>query len=195
MRKSTLALLILAISLPTAPLAAAQMKAAAVEAAEAEALLKVVSVDRKARTVAAQTPAGAVVTIHVPPEAQNLDQVKPGDVFRMRYAESLAVSLHKGGSASAAGLQTVEVARKGATPGGRMQNVSEVTATVAALDRAARTMTLQGPRKNAVVVKVAPEVSSFDDVALGDTITVRYIEALALEMVRESDRARGATGR
>jgi hypothetical protein len=175
-----------ASTLAFAPVAAAQLKAAAIEAGEAEAMVKLVTIDRAARTAVVQGPLGGTFTIHLPEQAQNLDQVKPGDLFRLRYVESIALALHKGGTASESQEQTVKLAPKGGTPGGKMVSTRQVTATVGAIDRGARTMTLVGPRGGAATaLKVGPEVRAFDEVAVGDTITVSYTEALAIEMVRE----------
>ena len=165
----------------------AQPKAAAVEVGEAEAVVKLVSIDRKTRSAVVQGPTGATFTIHVPAEAQNIDRVKPGDLFRMRYVESIALGLYKGGVASASQVQTVELAPKGGTPGGKIVRALQLTATVRAIDRGARTMTLVGPKDNAATtLRVVPEVRAFDEVAVGDTITVSYTEALAIEMVRDA---------
>jgi len=46
-----------------------------------------------------------VATLMVPPEAQNLDQVKPGQQYRMKYVESVAVEIQKGGKPSASATQ------------------------------------------------------------------------------------------
>ena len=186
MRKSAIGAIALSASLACAYGAAAQVRAGAIEVAETEAVVKLVSVDPKERTAVMQGPSGATFTINVPEHAQNLDQVKPGDLFRMRYIESLALALHKGGSASSSVGRTVELAPKGGTPGGRIVAAREVTARIAALDRAARTLTLERDGANPVTVKVAPEIKAFDQVVLGDTISVSYIEALAMEMVRQA---------
>jgi len=63
-------------TLALAPCASAQVQRGAVVVGESEAVVTVVSVDRKARTVTVRGPQGRTVTINVPPEAQNLDQVK-----------------------------------------------------------------------------------------------------------------------
>jgi hypothetical protein len=177
-----------------AHIACAQLKAGALEVGEAEAVVKLVSIDRMGRSAVVQGPTGASFTILLPAEAQNLDQVKAGDLFRMRYIESIALELHKGGTASAAQVQTVEAAPKGATPGGKVVKARQLTATVRAIDRGARTITLVGPSEGAAVpLKVGAEVRAFDEIAIGDTITVSYTQALAIEMVRETaagDKAR-----
>jgi hypothetical protein len=170
------------------PVAFAQPKAAAVESGEIEAVVKVVSVDPKGRTAIVQGPTGASLTIVLPAEAQNLDRVKPGDLFNVRYMQSVALGLQKGGTSSASVAQVVAPAAKGATPGGEVVRTLQVTAVVQAIDRGARTMTLVGPGEAAAAtLKVGSEVRSFDEVAVGDTVTVIYSEALAIEMVRAAD--------
>jgi hypothetical protein len=178
---------LVASTLVFAHTASAQLKAAAIGVGEAEAVVKLVSIDRTARSAVVQGPTGATFTLALPAEAQNLDQVKPGNMFRIRYVESLALELRKGGTASASEVQSVSTAPKGATPGGMVIRTRQLTAKVHAIDRGARTLTLVGPREGAVTpLKVAPDVRAFDEVAIGDTITVSYTEAAAIEMVREA---------
>ena len=178
---------VLLAAVATSHAAFAQLKAGAIEVAEAETMVRLVSIDPAARMAVVQDKTGATFSILLPAEAQNLDRVKAGDLFRLRYIESVAVELHKGGTTSASGVQTVEVAPKGATPGGRIVRAQQLTATVHAIDRDARTLALIGPRDGTVMpMKVAPEVRAFDEVAVGDTITISYTEALAIERVRDS---------
>jgi hypothetical protein len=158
-------------------------KGAAVAVTESEATVELVSVDRDKRTVVVRGPTGAILTLTDPREAQNLDRVKPGDLFMMRYVEALALTLHKGGGAFASELQTVELAPKGGTPGGRVVNTKQITAVVADVDRTSRTLTVQGPQKNVLTLRVAGDVQTFDEIAVGDTIALTYTEALVLEMM------------
>ncbi|MGZ8156523.1 MAG: hypothetical protein ACXWUK_14595, partial [Burkholderiales bacterium] len=151
-------------------IAGEQPKAAAIAVAESEGVVEVVSIDRKAYTAVVRTRNGATLQLNLPREAQNLDRVKPGDRFRMRYVEALALALHKGGSASASGGETVKLAPKGGTPGGVVVNTKNITAVVNAVDRSARTLAVKGPLKNVMVLKVADDVRSFDEIAIGDTI-------------------------
>jgi hypothetical protein len=163
--------------------AAEQPKAAAVAAAEADAVIELVSVDKASRMAVFKGPAGNLLYINVPPEAQNLDRVKPGDLFRVRYLEALALALHKGGKASGSEAQVVKLAPKGGTPGGAVVNTKQMTTVITAVDRPSRTITVRGPQKNPVTLKVADEVRAFDELAVGDTIAVTYTEALALQMI------------
>jgi hypothetical protein len=71
----------------------------------------------------------------------------------------------------------------GTAPGkaGVAQTVALV-ATVTAIDKATRDITLKGPQGNEVTVTAGPEVKNFDSIRVGDQVTVRYIEALTLEL-------------
>ena len=162
---------------------AGELRAGAVAVADAETTVELVSLDRAKRLAVVRGPDGATVNMQIPAEAQNLDRVKPGDKFKVRYVEALALSLHKGGAASATGMKTVKLAPKGGTPGGIAVSTRELTTVVTDIDRANRTIAVQGPLKNTVKLKVADEVRSFDDIKVGDTISLTYAEAVMLEMI------------
>jgi hypothetical protein len=69
------------------------------------------------------------------------------------------------------------------TPGkGTITNMAKITASVEAIDTAARTVTLKGPRGNVVTLAVGPEVKNFAQVKVGDMVVVRYAQALTLEL-------------
>lgn len=160
-------------------------KAAAVAVVETEAVVELVALDRKTRTATVRGPAGNTLTFVVPEDAQNLDRVKPGDLFKMRYVEALALALNKGGTASATAGRTVALAPKGGTPGGTIVNTKEITTVVTGVDRKSRTISVQGPAKNEMTLKVADEVRSFDEMAVGDTISLTYTEALVMQMISQ----------
>src|SRR5262252_1216413 len=85
----------IATALAAAP-ASAQPKGAVVAGDTIEATVKVLVVDHKNRTVVVQGPRGNTVELQVPPEAQNLDKVKQGSVFKVRYTEAMAVGISRG---------------------------------------------------------------------------------------------------
>ena len=74
----------------------AQPKDAAVAVQETEAVVTVTKVDKEKRTVTFRGPKGGVATLNVPPESQNLDQVKAGQQYKVKYVESVAVAIDKG---------------------------------------------------------------------------------------------------
>jgi hypothetical protein len=148
-----------------------------------EAVVTVTKVDRKGRTVTIRGPAGNLQTLAVPTEAKNLDQVKPGDRFRMTYAEAAAVALTKGGKAQAGIEEMVSLAPRGAKPGGYKVRTFNVSGVVEAIDYKRRQVSVRGPKGNIVSLPVSGEVKNLESVSVGELITVIYSEALAMEMV------------
>ncbi len=175
-------------ALALAPCASAQIKEGVVVVGESEAIVTVVKVDRKARTVTFRGPQGREVTMNIPPEAQNFDKVKKGARVQVRYFESVAVALSKGGVASVSKDQKVRLAPKGATPGGVVVNTLQISATVEALDRTRRTISVRGPQGNEREFQVAPDIK-LEEIQLGDLVTVVYAEALSLEMLPKETKA------
>jgi hypothetical protein len=58
----------------------------------------------------------------------------------------------------------------------------EISAQVVSIDKAARTVTLKGPKGNVVEVVAGDEVRNFDQIKLGDFVVARYVQALTLEL-------------
>lgn len=73
------------------------------------------------------------------------------------------------------------VAGKGPGMAGVAQTV-KLTATITAIDKATRDVTLKGPQGNEVTVTAGPEVKRFDNLKVGDQVDVQYVEALTLEL-------------
>ena len=65
---------------------------------------------------------------------------------------------------------------------GGVAGAVKVTATVVALDPATRTATLKGAKGKIVDVVVPPEAKNFDQIRVGDLVTVEYLRALTLEL-------------
>jgi len=57
-----------------------------------------------------------------------------------------------------------------------------VTATITAIDKSTRDVTLKGPEGNLVTVTAGPDVKNFDKLKVGDRVDMQYIEALTLEL-------------
>jgi len=66
----------------------------------------------------------------------------------------------------------------------------EISAQVVAIDKATRTVTLKGPKGNAVDIVAGDEVRNFDQIKVGDLVVARYAQALTLELRK----TRGAGG-
>ncbi len=62
-----------------------------------------------------------------------------------------------------------------------------VRARIVEIDTASRTLVLQGPRGNAALVAVRPDVQGYDQLKVGDTVDVLYKNALLLTAYKQSD--------
>jgi hypothetical protein len=74
-----------------------------------------------------------------------------------------------------------------ATAPGAAMAVSHVTvsATVEAVDKATRTVSLKGPKGNVVDVVAGEDVRNFDQIKKGDKVSLKYMEALTLELKKD----------
>lgn len=103
-------------------------------------------------------------------------------MFAMRsYVFGLAVSV---AIALPVAAQTGEVAAASG-PGkvGVAQTVT-ITATITAIDKATRDITLKGPQGNEMTVTAGQKVKNFNKLKVGDQINAKYVEALTLQLVK-----------
>ena len=83
--------------------------------------------------------------------------------------------------APSAGAQTSTMV--GTAPGAAVAaQTLKVTATITAIDKSTRDITLKGPEGNLVTVTAGPEVKNFDQLKVGDKVNLQYLEALTLEL-------------
>jgi hypothetical protein len=144
---------------------------------------EVVGIDRVDRSVVLRGPKGNVVSIEVSHAARNFDQIKLGDQVKIEYHESVALYLGKHGQKpeASAGLIAAR-SKKGAKPAGLVVEAVNVSATVQAIDRTKRTVTLKGADGRLVTTKVDQSMKAFDTLKVGDTVHARYTEAIAISV-------------
>jgi Cu/Ag efflux protein CusF len=65
----------------------------------------------------------------------------------------------------------------------------EVTATIEAIDRTARKITLKGRDGVSETVTAGPEVKRFDELKVGDTVTFRYHESVVYKIRKAGEAA------
>jgi len=66
--------------------------------------------------------------------------------------------------------------------------VVKVSATVEAVDPATRSVTLKGPKGDLHTIVAGDEVRNFDQIKVGDKVTVKYLESLTIELKRTARR-------
>jgi Cu/Ag efflux protein CusF len=64
----------------------------------------------------------------------------------------------------------------------------KATATITAIDKATRDVTLKGPEGNSITVTAGPEVKNFDKLKVGDQVDLQYVEALSLQLRKGGDK-------
>jgi len=78
-----------------------------------------------------------------------------------------------------AGAQTATV-----TAGAGASATAQLTAKIVAIDRDARIVTLQDAQGNVQSVKCGPDVTRFDALNVGDTVTFQYRESIAYAIAK-----------
>jgi hypothetical protein len=82
----------------------------------------------------------------------------------------------------------------GTAPGkGVAMQAAKASAVVDAIDKANRTVTLKMANGEKRTVEAGPEVRNFDQIKVGDTLTIKYMEALAIELKKDGKAAVGRT--
>ena len=153
---------------------------------EVETVVTVRGVHHVNRTVTVEDPDGERVMIKVPDESQNLYQIQPGDKFRVRFAQAVAVGLLMPGEEPSAGVgEAMQLAPKGATPGGVMVRVVQISGKIVAIDYASRTIIVRGPAGNLREFVVSEMVQRFENLMVGDVVGLQVTEALAMEMIKQ----------
>jgi hypothetical protein len=142
-------------------------------------------IDQATRHVVLQTADGKTHDFTVGPQARNLPQVKVGDEVIVQYQEALAVEVSDADPTKPLPQPTEAIATEraevGKKPEGAIARTVTLNGTVEAIDLAKKTAIIKGSGGNTVEVKMQhPE--RWEKVKVGDTITAKYSEALALSV-------------
>ncbi len=141
------------------------------------------AIDYDNRTIALAGPNGNSEIFSVPPSVVNFNQIKQGDVVKVKYEETLNASVAKVGQPlDVQGTQQVELAAIGQKPGVTAIRTVTTQANVTAIDYAARKVTLVGLNGKSVVLHVSDKLQDFDKVAVGDQVTFTYTEEVSINV-------------
>ena len=113
----------------------------------------------------------------------------------MRTLSIAAVAVAAALSSIAFAQQQPQVTGGVATVPGKAKAVAVVTASakVEAIDAATRTVTLKMPKGDTRSLVASEEVRNFDQIKVGDTLKVKYLESLTLELKKEGKAIVGRT--
>jgi Cu/Ag efflux protein CusF len=96
--------------------------------------------------------------------------------------------------AGATHLIAQEQSGKAQNPGLKSEETKETKATVQKVDKDTREVTLKKEDGTTVTIKAPETVRNFDQIKVGDLVTAKYTESVAVT-VRKSDEPPSATGR
>ena len=147
------------------------------------ATARVKALDQQTRQVTLARADGSEVTLYADDTVRNLPQVQVGDEVTASYYESLAYEVKKPGTATPGASVAEEAARAkvGEKPAGAGTRVTTIVTTITGIDKAAGTVTLQGPTGKATTIK-ARDPRNLDRVAVGDLVEITYTEAVAVSV-------------
>jgi hypothetical protein len=147
------------------------------------ATARVKAVDLQTRRVTLERADGSEVTIYADDTVRNLPQIRVGDEVTTSYYESLAYEVKRPGTATPGATVAEEAARAkvGEKPAGAGARVTTIVATIVGIDKAAGTVTLQGPAGKATAIK-ARDPRNLERVAVGDLVEITYSEAVAVSV-------------
>jgi Cu/Ag efflux protein CusF len=145
------------------------------------------AIDVDQRQITMKTTDGKTVVFNAGPEVRNFDRVRKGDRVVVDYYEGLAVALGPKDLGIRERVDSVDVARanKGAKPAMAVTGTVDVEATVEAVDRKNRLVTVRGA-VHTVVLKVAEDVD-LSNVKVGDAVYARYTETYAVGVLPPAD--------
>jgi len=75
----------------------------------------------------------------------------------------------------------------GGAPGVVIADVKVITATVDAIDKDKREVTLKGSGGRTATIKVPPEAKNFDQIKVGDKVTFKFLDSVALFVRKAGD--------
>ena len=149
-----------------------------------EATATITAIDAATRTITLKGEKGEVRDVVAGDEVKNFASLKVGDTVHFQYYESLSLQLDKvtGGEATATESTSEMRAEPGEIPGGIKTRTVTLTAKVTAIDAAASTVTLVGPKGRSETIEVDAE--DLAKVKVGDLVKAVYTEALAISVSR-----------
>lgn len=142
----------------------------------------VVALDKATRAVTLKTASGKMLDVVAGEEVKNFDQIKVGDQLVVQYVQALTLEVRKGGGVRSMTQDSDMVkAKPGEKPGVAGAREVTIIADVIAVDPKAMTITVRGPKRNVIDLKVQ-NPDHFKVVKKGDQIEAVYVEALAISV-------------
>lgn len=116
---------------------------------ETEGRVSVINTETRMMTI--RTPDGSFEVIHIPPEVKRINAIKIGNQVRLSTMSVALIELRTGSDAAAVGqsgvITEVEPSPGGSKPSGQITDRQVLFGKITAVDRAAGTVTIEGPNR------------------------------------------------
>jgi len=143
-------------------------------------------IDLGSRQVTLKGEQGGIQTIRAGHEVQRLSEIHRGDTIEINYSQSVTVLANEGaGAPEGHDIVEVERAPQFQKPSASRVTTTRVRAIITAVDKKARTVTLKGPQRTETI-NVDPRVAKLDQVKVGDSVQVEYIESVAAAVTKRA---------
>jgi hypothetical protein len=147
----------------------------------ATAQVRVSDINYDARQITLAAPDGNDEIFDVDPAVVNFNQIHKGDMVNAKFTQKLAISVSKEGNEPDVVIAgQVELPPEGSKPSINASRTAQITATVTAIDKENRVVSVTGPRGNTLTFQVAPQAKGLENVNVGDQVVARYTEAVEI---------------
>ncbi len=139
------------------------------------------AIDPSTRTVTLKKADGTYVSVVAGPDIARFAEVKVGDKVNAKYYENLIIRLKKPGEPEVDNKVKATTGSEQAMPGGTKAKQRTITATIAAIDMAAPSITFTGPNGWQFTSKVQ-DTDALAKVKVGDKVDIVWTEAMLVSM-------------
>lgn len=154
-------------------------------------LATIEEIDLENRMITLKGEKGKIYDMKVGPQAKNLAQLKKGDEVKLKYSEAVSARVYKAGEAPVIQEKSasLETAKEGAMPGGKISASSTITATVASIDMKKPSVDLKNSEGKILTVKIEDR-RNLANVKVGDEVVITYTEALAISVEKAKKKSK-----
>ena len=181
MKRYVVGIIAAAVLLAIARTATAQVKTIRSEMRTETATVEAIEAD--SRTITLKRPDGTFVTVVAGPDIKRFSEVKVGDKVNARYYENVVVRLKKPGESEEASAVKGTTGAEQVLPGGTRAKQMTLTATIAAIDMDAPSITFTGPNGWKYTSKVQ-DTEALAKVKVGDKVDIVWTEAMLVSLER-----------
>ena len=142
------------------------------------------SIDAANRTVTLKKPDGTFTTVTAGPDIKRFAEVKVGDKVTAKYYENVVIRVKAPGESDVVSSAKATTGSEQVLPGGTKAKQVTITATIAAIDMNAPTITFTGPNGWKYTSKVQDK-EALAKVKVGDKVDIVWTEAVLVSVERK----------